>query len=156
MNSSCDGGGGAGATYCERRTRAQRRALFLKYLRLAYLRLALEARPMLRLPFQREVSYVVVLYVVAASRRGAAARSLVAAGDVVLLQCAASSHRPVRASKLQRAASTRWRRCWRPYTRAKASARQDGELRQALLAVRKTLAFLVSYRPLAFLAPRHW
>ena len=93
MNSSCDGGGGAGATYCERRTRAQRRALFLKYLRLAYLRLALEARPMLRLPFQREVSYVVVLYVVAASRRGAAARSLVAAGDVVLLQCAASSHR---------------------------------------------------------------
>ena len=83
---------------------------FLKYLRLAYLRLALEARPMLRLPFQREVSYVVVLYVVAASRRGAAARSLVAAGDVVLLQCAASSHRPVRASKLQRAASTRWRR----------------------------------------------
>ena len=66
---------------------------FLKYLRLAYLRLALEARPMLRLPFQREVSYVVVLYVVAASRRGAAARSLVAAGDVVLLQCAASSHR---------------------------------------------------------------
>ena len=47
---------------------------------------------MLRLPFQREVSYVVVLYVVAASRRGAAARSLVAAGDVVLLQCAASSH----------------------------------------------------------------
>ena len=54
---------------------------FLKYLRLAYLRLALEARPMLRLPFQREVSYVVVLYVVAASRRGAAARSLVAASE---------------------------------------------------------------------------
>ena len=92
MNSLCDGGGGAGATYCERRTRAQRRALFLKYLRLAYLRLALEARPMLRLPFQREVSYVVVLYVVAASRRGAAARSLVA-GELFLLQCAASSHR---------------------------------------------------------------
>ena len=61
---------------------------FLKYLRLAYLRLALEARPMLRLPFQREVSYVVVLYVVAASRRGAAARSLVAAaGELVAVCC---------------------------------------------------------------------
>ena len=29
-------------------------------------------------------------------------------------------------------------------------------MRQALLAVRKTLAFLVSYRPLAFLAPQLW
>ena len=94
---------------------------FLKYLRLAYLRLALEARPMLRLPFQREVSYVVVLYVVAASRRGAAARSLVAAGDVVLLQCAASSHRScTRVETSARCVDALEAFCKRPYTRANA------------------------------------
>jgi len=76
---------------------------------------------MLRLPFQREVSYVVVLYVVAASRRGAAARSLVAAGDVVLLQCAASSHRScTRVDSSARCVDALERVCSRPYTRAGA------------------------------------